>query len=325
MKKQFRTYEDARKFVHTLKIKNIRLWKQYCKSGKKPDDIPANPVVVYKNQKIRYSDWLGTGTIATIDRNFLFYKDAKKNVKKLKLKSRTEWNEYKKTNKIPSNIPKDPPSAYQNKGWKGWGDFLGTGHIKYGDFEFQTFQDARKFAHSLRMKNQAEWKIFTKSIKKPKDIPADPSKKYKNQGWKGWGDFLGTGTIAPFNIKFLPFIQAREYIRSLGLQSQNEWNKYRISGKKPKDIPSNPFEHYGKEWTNWGDWFGTDFVAFRNRKWLPWKEAKLLYQKYRIENKISNKRDWEKFIKKNKLPKELPIRPWEVYTESRILQGLNKK
>jgi len=74
-----------------------------------------------------------------------------------------------------------------------------------------------------------------------------PNETYKNKGWKGWGDFLNTGNIAPENLVFRPFKEAREFVRSLGLKSKKEWSDYCKSGNKPDDIPSAPWNTY-KEW-----------------------------------------------------------------------------
>ena len=66
---------------------------------------------------------------------------------------------------------------------------------------------------------------------KPQDIPADPSKIFKKT-WKGWGDWLGTGTVAPKNKKFLPFFEARTIIQSQHLGSISKWSKYIKIGKQ---------------------------------------------------------------------------------------------
>ena len=50
-KRVYLSFFDAKKFVHNLKLKDIQEWKKYCKSGKKPDDIPAHPWDVYKEWK----------------------------------------------------------------------------------------------------------------------------------------------------------------------------------------------------------------------------------------------------------------------------------
>ena len=60
-----RSFEDARKFVRSLKLKSFNEYRKYCKSGKKPADIPTAPNTVYENKGwISVDDWLGTGVVA---------------------------------------------------------------------------------------------------------------------------------------------------------------------------------------------------------------------------------------------------------------------
>ena len=91
------------------------------------------------------------------------------------------------------------------------------------------------------------WREYTKSNNFPSDIPAGPERVYKNNGWKGMGDWLGTGTIAPKNRKFISFKEARKFVRSLDIKGQSDWVNYTKSGNKPDDIPANPWDVY-KEW-----------------------------------------------------------------------------
>ena len=54
-----------------------------------------------------------------------------------------------------------------------------------------------EFVHGLGLKNFKEWKKYYNgelSVKgiKPEDIPATPNRVYKDQGWIGYGDWLGT-------------------------------------------------------------------------------------------------------------------------------------
>ena len=59
-KKAWRPFEEARVFARSLKLKNYREWQQYAKSGERPDDIPSNPNIIYKNDGwISIPDWLG--------------------------------------------------------------------------------------------------------------------------------------------------------------------------------------------------------------------------------------------------------------------------
>ena len=46
------------------------------------------------------------------------------------------------------------------------------------------------------------------------EIPNRPDKVYKQQ-WNGLGDWLGTGTIATFNRKYLDFESARSPCQSI--------------------------------------------------------------------------------------------------------------
>ena len=56
--KEWRPFEEARDFTRSLQLKNTREWEEYRNSGKKPDDIPSHPNVIYKNDWISWSDWL---------------------------------------------------------------------------------------------------------------------------------------------------------------------------------------------------------------------------------------------------------------------------
>jgi hypothetical protein len=61
---KFRTFSDAKTFVHSRSLKNRKEWREYLKSGKKPDDIPSDPLHSYKdNGWISWGDFLGTGTL----------------------------------------------------------------------------------------------------------------------------------------------------------------------------------------------------------------------------------------------------------------------
>lgn len=75
-KKEYKPFEQARSHVHTLRFKNGEEWYNYCKSGKKPRDIPYHPSRVYE-EWISMGDWLGTGFVATRNRRFKPYDQAK--------------------------------------------------------------------------------------------------------------------------------------------------------------------------------------------------------------------------------------------------------
>ena len=51
MKKQYRDFESAIEFARSLNLKRGQEWFEYCKSGNKPDDIPAAPWNTYREWK----------------------------------------------------------------------------------------------------------------------------------------------------------------------------------------------------------------------------------------------------------------------------------
>ena len=97
---------------------------------------------------------------------------------------------------------------------------------------------------------------------KPADIPSNPNLVYKDEGWIGLGDWLGTGTIAPQMRTYRPFNEARDWARRLPLKSKSEWGRYcagRLADKPPlpADVPKCPDSFYKDTgWLGWSDWLG---------------------------------------------------------------------
>src|SRR5436309_5223992 len=58
--KRFRPFDEARKYVRKLGLPNEKAWREYCKSGEKPEDIPSKPDFVYRGRGwVDWYDWLG--------------------------------------------------------------------------------------------------------------------------------------------------------------------------------------------------------------------------------------------------------------------------
>jgi hypothetical protein len=74
-----------------------------------------------------------------------------------------------------------------------WGDFLGTGSVANYYKKYLKYKEAKFFVKKFHFKNQKEWFKYSKSKKFPSFLPASPMQVYKNSGWIGLVDFLGTG------------------------------------------------------------------------------------------------------------------------------------
>ena len=252
----WRPFEEARDFTRSLNLKNQSDWFKYRKTDTFPENIPAYPNEAYANKGwISWGDWLGTGRIASRDYVYLPFEDARTRVRSLNLKNNKEWRIWAKTSK-PQNIPSSPDKIYLNQGWISWGDFLGTGSIGSTEKIFQSFNAAKALAQKLGFKTRLEWESWPE---RPQDIPSNPSKAYANEGWTGWGDFLGTGTVAHFEKQFRSFHDARTFTHRLSLKGKEDWARWSKSNMRPADIPSEPSRTYAeKGWAGWKDWLGTN-------------------------------------------------------------------
>jgi superfamily II DNA or RNA helicase len=255
--REYRDFEKARKFVRSLKLKSFSNWQEYCKSGKKPDDIPAAVHRVYKNKGWKgINDWLGTG-IDPRYVDFLTFNDARSYIHKLNLKNIAEWRAFCKSGKLPTNIPRDPERRYIDAGWKGYGDWLGTGTVASFLMKYREFSKARKFVRSLKLKNVKEWQSFCKSKEKPIDIPVAAHNIYKDKGWISYGDWLGNVNISNWDKNYVTFKEARKYVCKQNIESVAKWKIFSKSLKRPKNIPVAPDQVYKNSgWEGWADFLG---------------------------------------------------------------------
>jgi len=259
------SFEEAKKFVRALGLKSGEQWTVYCKSGRKPEDIPKYPMRVYKKHWKGIGDWLGTGRIANQNRVYRPFQEARKFVQSLELKSaKRDWTTYCKSGQKPADIPSGPNNVYK-KEWKGWGDWIGTGYVSSHKRTYRSFQDARQFVQQLGLNSEMEWKKYCRSDKKPHDIPNAPQALYKTE-WKGMGDWLGTGFVALSRRKYRPFQEAREFVHSLGLKNRDHWIEFCTGANKPIDIPNKPNHVYSNQWKGWVDWLGYEDTSWSVRR-----------------------------------------------------------
>lgn len=83
---------------------------------------------------------------------------------------------------------------------------------------------------------------------------------------------------------FLPFAQAKDFVRKLTLKNQDRWNEYRKSGKRALDISSNPYSIYQKQWKGWGDWLGKGATSTHDRKYRSFREAREFAHRLGLKN-----------------------------------------
>lgn len=97
-----------------------------------------------------------------------------------------------------------------------WGDFLGYG-VGNPPGTLVQFEEARELVREHKLATKEKWQEWCQEGKRPATVPSLPDRTYADEGW------LGTkpGKVAtPRDGKaFLPFEEARELVRGIGLES----------------------------------------------------------------------------------------------------------
>ena len=177
---------------------------------------------------------------------------------------------------------------------------------------YRSYKDAEIFAKKLNYIYWTQWKNFALTKEKPKDIPSDPRRYYKGQGWIDVKSFLGSPNISNINKNknFPNYEDAKKIVKKLKLSSASKYQKWK--NKNPHiNLPYKPQNSYkNKGWVSWGDYLGTGYIADSKKKnvFVSYKSAKKIVKK---EN-IKSLSEYEIFInkddsKKYNLPKTLAV------------------
>lgn len=190
--------EEARAIVVQQGFKrqaDFYAWKS------RPANVPSNPRAIYDSAWLGWAYFLGTGPAREESKPkkqvaFLPFEQARAHAQDLMrqhgIVNQTGWSVFAKTSDKPENIPADPLKAYKDKGWIGWPDWLGRKPSRATGLEtVRTFHDAREFARTLGLKQSREWYAWAATAARPADVPYSPDTRYRDEGWIGWGDFLG--------------------------------------------------------------------------------------------------------------------------------------
>jgi hypothetical protein len=180
--------------VRGLELKTQKGWKAWSMSEQRPSDIPGNPARTYRDDGwVSWPDWLGNGKERVAWRSFT---EGRTFVRGLELKSQERWEVWSKSGQRPSDIPSSPQRTYRDDGWISWPDWLGNGNGGTARNSMLPFAVGRAYARKLELKGERGWKEWSKSGQRPSDIPGNPNKVYRDDGWISWPDWLGNAMEA---------------------------------------------------------------------------------------------------------------------------------
>jgi superfamily II DNA or RNA helicase len=191
-----------------------------------------------------------------------------------------------------------------------------------------SYEESQQLVKSLGLKNQKQWRAWRSGKRPdlppvPPDHPGNPEDAYRNQGWTSWGAFFDSGFVWSKYKKFLPFNEARDFVRSLCLKNSAEWEAYsanRLPGKprRPLNIPASPEKEFADEWLSYPDFLGYE------RKWWPFEQARAWVHKlelWRYRPQGGGQVSWREFCARRipnlpPRPETIPTAPGEVYAKS---------
>lgn len=185
-KKVFLGYLECKEYLISIRLNGYNSFVKWYNLTK-PNNIPYNPSVAYKEDWISWGDFLSTGNISNSEKKFSNYDVCKKIVIEKNFKS---INDFIKWSDKPDNIPSRPENIFENNGWVSWSDFLGTDIIsnkKMGE-KYLSYNDAKNYLKKFKLNHKFYYKEHI--LKNNIDfLPKRPEYFYKDV-WTGYLDFL---------------------------------------------------------------------------------------------------------------------------------------
>lgn len=193
-------FHEARKIARKYGFEYEEEWGLFAK-GKfpkreaLPGNIPVNPDQVYRHVGWKgWRDWLIPPEKQI---EYTMFRKAREFVRSCRIPGKGFWRDFLKDKagliqEYQMVLPVRPHLEYTGSGWISWEDWLGT-DIRYADFI-----STRKFVHSLKLRTQKDWTDycegrFTRKPRKTGSIFTYPEIAFRDEGWMGWEDWLGSG------------------------------------------------------------------------------------------------------------------------------------
>lgn len=323
------TYDEIKKYIHEFypEVKSKSIWTKFFQKNEfKPDFIPANPEIVYKERGWKgWGNFLGTKRVQSniiAEQLYVTYEHAKDILKDFDVPNSRVYKNLKLINVLPKELPLKPNRFYKSRGWISWSDYLNNSSIIQNQQKsalYLSYLDAKDWIknNTTGINSSSEYRIWWDKFQ-PALIPKSAEVVYKNKGWLFWGDFLGTNKISDNekNKNYLSYSDAQKYmsIHFPFIKSGNQWKQYCKNNIIPTNLPRNPEITYNKkEWTGWAAYLQNNNLSNVDKKLN--KISYLEFIKWFIENKIVIKgyKNYCQYFKEHIRPVFIPSNPDKAY------------
>lgn len=235
----FLSYKEAQALVQK---ENIQSRTQYFIHREHEPRLPNVPEDTWKKHWVDWPKFLGQKI-----EPYLSYRLARSAAINLNIVSEKEYSHERLLDPM---LPEKPYEVYKDQ-WKGWQDYLMSGH------RYATIREASIAARALGFSNDAE---YEEGYRKDSSLPRRPDILYKHH-WKGWEVFLGQSVL-----HYTHYEDAKRAARALGFKDRQDYiSNYKLRDKRLLVAPKNYYE----DWTDWKDYLGTQ----KESKYLSYEKA----------------------------------------------------
>ena len=214
--------------------------------------------------------------------NFVNYKDAKEIVQYSGFKTQVEFKKAITSKSYePFGIPKSPREYYIDKGWKGWGDFLGNiNKGRKGVSAIDDYEKAKALLLSHKITSGEEYRKLYSGIHP--GLVYNAKKKFKDN-WVSWRDYLGPHYTGRGH-SLVSYQEAKTWVHNKQITCHRDYRK--LYNTEKIMLPLSPSSYYSGLFRSKDFYFNDDVSAIRGRggSFLKYQLAKLIISQENIDS-----------------------------------------
>ncbi|MBR8082611.1 DUF559 domain-containing protein [Burkholderia vietnamiensis] len=164
-----------------------------------PSDLPVAPDAAYKTEWKGWGAFLGTGRVATQNRRYRSYEEARAWARGEGIETSADWL-VRIQKPMPDDIPRTPEVVYRSE-WKangGWGGFLG-GRARRSSWP--SYEDLSTWAVANAIKTERDWTARYRRGEMPVGFPSNLRRIFPDfHARGGWPAFLQRGRLSGTSV-----------------------------------------------------------------------------------------------------------------------------